>query len=213
MTIYTPGGMPISFPMRYAFTLLARLYPKYRPHKVLKIAEGMDAAPEAVAFLLAFVLFSLHLSPLIIFIIVVIVPAMGRYMQINSKYINILVSLGVLFSTIAKFGLASIGLAVFGWYSVSWQGLVAFLSARFLGGIINTLLEAQARNQRRLVSGVNYNEFDRCFIDAYRFCADKIGVTQDISASEEELESDRWYLIYIDYSQQNPTLFKVREFI
>ncbi|OUL18759.1 hypothetical protein BV372_33975 [Nostoc sp. T09] len=212
MTIYTPGGMPINVPMNYAFTLLARLYPKYRPHKVLKIAEGMDKAPEAVAYLLAFILFALRFSSAIIFISIFVIPAILRYKQIRSKYIDLVVNLGVIFSTIGHFGIISIGLAVFGYYSVGWQGLVAFLGARVLGGVINTILEAQEKNRIRVVAGVWYNEFDRCFVDAYRFCANKIGVTLDPSASEGEIESNRWKIFYIDYSQQNPILFKVKQF-
>ncbi len=37
-------------------TLLARLYPKYRPHKILNIAQGMDTSPEAVAYFLVSIL-------------------------------------------------------------------------------------------------------------------------------------------------------------
>ncbi|MGF1936106.1 MAG: hypothetical protein RM347_017250 [Nostoc sp. ChiQUE02] len=131
MTIYTPGVMPISFPMSYAFSLLARLYPKYRPHKVLKIAEGMDKAPEAIAYLLGFILFAVQISPIIIFINVLLFPAIMRGMHIRSKSIDYVVNLGVIFNSIGTFGIISIGLTVFGWYSVGWQGLVAFLCARF----------------------------------------------------------------------------------
>lgn len=212
MTIYTPGGMPISFPMNYAFTLLARLYPKYRPHKVLKIAQGMDKAPEAVAYSLAFILFALRLSPAILFISVLVVPGILRWMHIRSKYIDLVVNLGVIFSTIGKFGIISIGLTVFGYYSLGWQGLAAFFGARLLGGVINTILEAQEKNRIRALAGVRYNEFDRCFIDAYRFCANKIGVTIEPSVSEQEIESDQWQVVYTDYSQQNPVLFEMKEF-
>lgn len=212
MTIYTPGGMPISFPMNYAFTLLARLYPKYRPHKVLKIAQGMDKASEAVAYSLAFILFALRLSPAILFISVLVVPGILHWMHIRSKYIDLVVNLGVIFSTIGKFGIISIGLTVFGYYSLGWQGLAAFFGARLLGGVINTILEAQEKNRIRALAGVRYNEFDRCFIDAYRFCANKIGVTIEPSVSEQEIESDQWQIVYTDYSQQNPVLFEMKEF-
>ncbi|MEH1921615.1 hypothetical protein [Nostoc sp.] len=212
MTIYTPGGMPISFPMSYAFSLLARLYPKYRPHKVLKIAEGMDKAPEAIAYLLGFILFAVQISPIIIFINVLIFPAIMRVMHIRSKYIDYVVNLGVIFNSIGTFGIISIGLTVFGWYSVGWQGLVAFLCARFFGGFINSILEAQEKNRIRVLAKVNYNEFDRCFIDAYRFCANKIGVTIDLSVSQQELASNSWQIVYSDYSHQNPILFKMKDF-
>lgn len=212
MTIYTPGGMPINFPMNYAFTLLARLYPKYRPHKILKIAQGMDKAPEAVAYSLAFILFALRLSPTILFTSVLVVPGILRWMHIRSKYIALVVNLGVIFSTVGKFGIISIGLAMFGYYSLGWQGLTAFFGARLLGGFINTIIEAQEKNRIRALAGVWYNEFDRCFIDAYRFCAHKIGVTIDPFVSEQEIESHQWQIIYMDYSQQNPVLFEMKEF-
>ncbi|MHC5831062.1 MAG: hypothetical protein ACYT04_87660, partial [Nostoc sp.] len=90
-------------------------------------------------------------------------------------------NLGVIFNSIGTVGIISIGLTVFGWYSVGWQGLVAFFCARFFGGFVNIILEAQEKNRIRVLAKVNYNEFDRCFIDAYRFCANKIGVTLDLS--------------------------------
>lgn len=212
MTIYTPGGMPISFPMNYAFTLLARLYPKYRPHQVLKLAEGMDAAPEAIAYLVALVLFALRLSPLTIFIGVLFVRVIVLWMQIRSQYFAPIVSLGVVFSSIGKLGILSIGLAVLGWYLAGWQGLVALLCALLLGSSINTLLEAQARNRIRAMAGTSYSEFDRYFVDAYRFCATKLDVSLDLSTSPQELGSDRWQFVCEDYAQQNPTLFEMKKF-
>lgn len=212
MTIYTPGGMPINFPMNYAFTLLARLYPKYRPHKVLKIAQGMDKASEAVAYSLAFILFALRLPPVILFICVLVIPGILYWMHIRSKYIEPVVNLGVIFSTVGKFGIISIGLAVFGYYSLGWQGLAAFFGARLVGGFVNTIFETQEKIRIKALAGVWYNEFDRCFVDAYRFCANKIGVTTDPYVSEQEIENDRWQIVYVDYSEQNPILFEMKEF-
>lgn len=212
MTIYTPGSMPISFPMKYAFTLLARLYPTYRPHKVLKIADGMDCAPEAIAFILAAFLFSFKLNLAIIFISVVVLPSIIKLLHIRSKYNDLIVYLGVMFSYIGKLGILTFLLTVLGWFSVGWQGLLAFFIARFIGGFFNTFLEAREKNRIRDTWGININEFDRCFIDAYRFCAIKIGLTLDFSVSEEELESNRWQMIYLDYSTQDPLLFQVRDF-
>ncbi|HEY9615116.1 hypothetical protein [Allocoleopsis sp.] len=212
MTIYTPGSMPISFPMKYAFTLLDRLYPTYRPHKVLKIADGMDCAPEAIAFILAALLFLFKINFAIIFISVLVFPSLIKILHIRSNYNNFTVYSGVIFSYIGKLGLLTSLLTVLGWFSVGWQGLLAFFIARFIGGLVNTFLEAREKRKIRDASGIVINEFDRCFIDAYRFCANKIGLTLDYSISEEELESDRWQIIYLDYSTQDPLLFQARNF-
>jgi hypothetical protein len=214
MAIYTPRGMPISFPMSYAFTLLARLYPRYSPHRVLKIAEGLDKAPKAVAYLLAFTLFALRLQPVIIFAVVLVLPSILSWMQIKSRYIDLVVRLGILFNTFGQFGIISIGLAAFGWNSVGWKGLCAFLGARFVGGLVNTIFETQEKKRVQALTGIYRKdlEFDRCFIDAYRFCAEKMGVTLDISVSEQEIESGQWYAIEVDYSEKKPVLFEVRKF-
>jgi len=206
--------MPISFPMRYAFTLLARLYPKYRPHQVLKIADGMDKAPKTVAYILAFISFSLHLSPIIIFANTLVLPGILSWMQIRSRYFDFLVRLGVIFSTLGNFGIIWIGLVAFGWYSVGWKGLVAFLSARFVGDFINTIFEGQEKKRIQTLTGIYHKdlEFDRCFIDAYRFCAEKIGAPLDTSVSDQEIESQQWQFIKIDYSEQDPVLFERRKF-
>lgn len=214
MTIYTPSGMPISFSMRYAFTLLARLYPQYRPRKVLKIADGMDKAPTAVAYIMAFILFLFHLSPIIIFVGTLVLPGILSWMQIRSRYIDFVVRLGVIFSILGKFGILFLGLAVFGWYSVGLQGLLAFLGARFVAGFINIVLEAQEKKRIQTLTGTYHKdlEFDRSFIDAYRFCADKIGVISDISISEQEMDSQQWQVIQLDYSEEDPVIFKIKKF-
>jgi hypothetical protein len=209
MTIYTPFGMPISFPMDYAFTLLARLYPKYRPSKVLKIAEGMDKAPEAVACLLSFVVFSLNLSPIVLFISASVIPGIIYWMQVRSKFIELVVYLGIIFRMIGNFGIITIGLTLFGYYSSGWQGVAVFLSTRFLGLIvIYSFIDIQEIKRQVSLGGFKYNRYDMYFIDAYRFCANKIGVTLDLSVADQEIESDQWRAIYADYYQQNKILFE-----
>jgi hypothetical protein len=209
MTIYTPSGMPISFPMDYAFTLLARLYPKYRPSKVLKIAEGMDKAPGAVACLLSFVVFSLNLSPIVLFISASIIPGIIYWMQVRSKFIELVIYLGVIFRMIGNFGIITIGLTLFGYYSSGWQGVATFLVARFFGlVVISSFIDSQEIKRQAALGGFKYNQYDKYFIDAYRFCANKIGITSDPSISEREIENDQWRETYADYYQQNKVLFE-----
>jgi hypothetical protein len=110
MTIYTPSGMPIGYPMNYAFTLLARLYPTYSPTKILKIAQGMDKVPPLVSCTLALIMFLLHISPIIFFIIILIVPEIIYWMQLKGIYIGALIQIGVMFSILGKLGLFVISL-------------------------------------------------------------------------------------------------------
>ena len=210
MTIYTPTGMPINFSMDYAFTLLARLSPKYSAHRVLKIADGIDKAPESVAYLIGFITFPSYCSPIAIFILVLTLPSIIRLAGLNSKYVNEIVYLGVIFTSIGKLGLFTVSLFLLGWYSVGWHGLIAFLCARFIGSIISTNLESQERFRIHQLSGANYSEFDRCFIDAYRFCAKRVGVTLETELSNEELKSTIWQLMINDYAQKNPVLFEMK---
>ncbi len=214
MTIYTPTGMPISFPMDYAFTLLARLYPQYKPYRVLKIAEGMDKAHESVAYLLAFLLFSLHQKPVIIFAVILVLQGFFSWMKTRSKYIDLVVGLGVFFTTFGKLGIISIGLIIFGWHSVGLQGLLAFLCARFFGGVISIIFETQAKKRFQALTGKFDKdlEFNRSFIDAYRFCAQKMGVTLNISVSEQEIKNSDWTKIEIDYYKECPAIFEMRKF-
>jgi hypothetical protein len=212
MTIYTPVGRVVNFPMDYAFTLLARLYPKFRPHKVLKIADGMDQAPIAVAYLMGLIAFASHASWEVIFISSLVLPSAIRLAEIKSKYIDLVVYIGVIFSYVGRLGIITIGLAAFGWYSVGWQGLTSFLCGRLISGLISTIAETKEKKRMRKLSGIHYSEYDRCFIDAYRFCANKIGITLDISVSDEELESSNWEFVASDYARKEPVLFEVKKF-
>jgi len=219
MTIYTPSAMPIGFSMDYAFTLLARLYPKLSPSKVLRIVQGMDKVPVLVSRSLALVMFLLHLSPIIVFIISLIIPEIIYWMQLKGKYIGILVHLGVIFSIFGKLGLFTISLTVFGYYSSGLEGLAAFFGARLIGWlIIESFWESREterfasldRNRftKLMLLGVKCGIYERCFIHAYIFCAKRIGVTTDISISDQEIEKSDWQLVLTDYFRENKEIFK-----
>jgi hypothetical protein len=94
------------------------------------------------------------------------------------------------------------------------QGLLAFQGARFCGVLISTIFETQEKKRFQALTG-KYDkdlEFNRSFIDAYRFCAQKMGVTLDISVLEQEIENQDWQKIALDYYKECPALFTRREF-
>ncbi|MBD1864535.1 MULTISPECIES: hypothetical protein [Trichocoleus] len=213
MTIYTPGGRPIDIPTNYAFTLLARLYPRYYPHKVLKIAEAIAEIPVAVTYLLTSILFAVKAAPIVIFAGVLVTLVAFFLMQIHSKYISPIVTFGIIFNSIDKWRLSTHALVLLGWYSSGWKGPAAFTGAMLIAVLVKTILEAQEKSRIRAVEGARiYSKFERCFIDAYRFCANKAGITLDLNLSEEEIESNRWQIAYDNYRLKNPTLFEVKQF-
>ncbi len=219
MTIYTPCGMPVGFPMNYAFSLLARLYPTYSPSKVLKIAQGMDKIPLFVSYSAALTMFLFRVSPISIFIVSLVVPTIIYWMQLRGIYFGTLIHIGIMFSIFGKLGLFTISLTVFGYYSSGLQGLAAFWGARLIGFVIGFFLES--RETERIASldrnkftqlmflGFKSGIYERYFVHAYQFCAKKIGVTNDISLTEKEIEQSNWQLVCADYFRENKELLEI----
>ena len=101
-------------------------------------------------------------------------------------------SLGTLYSYISGFGLLLIILAVYGFLSVGWQGVVAFFVGKLVAGVINNAIGFW--NAKRIHSkiGTPLTISEINFFNAYRLHAAGLGKSTDMTVSEEELKEENW---------------------
>lgn len=198
MAIYTPRGLKIRLPINYAFALMARLNPNVDAFRVLKTTEGIESLPGAFAFLTGLLCFFLAVTPLkigiTVFIVTVLLGLMTRY---GFYVFPGIVQVGTIYSYLAGFGILLILLLVLGFLLAGWKGIVAFLIGRLLAGIVNGALNWHRAYYYHSVLGDAVTASEVNFINAYRLHASKLGVTTDISVSDDEMLQDNWYPAFV----------------
>ena len=193
MAIYTPRGLKIRLGVNHAFALMARLYPKVDAFKILKTTEGLESVPAMLAFIVGTASFYLGLNPYEIGLYVLIASVVGEMITTFGFFIIPgLPKLGTFYSYISGFGILLTVLAVYGFFSVGWQGVVAFFVGKFLAGIINSSIGFW--NVKRIHSkiGIPLTASEINFFNAYRLHASAIGKSTDITILDEELKEENW---------------------
>lgn len=205
MAIYTPRGLKIRLSPRIAFGLIARLYPKVTAFKILKTVEGIESLPTVVSFVTGLYCFATRLEPLKTGVAVFIGYLVATLINLRGLYfIPGLVSLGTLYSYVSGFGLLLIVLCVFGFLVAGWQSVLAFFVGKYLAWAIAQVIELIDTRRMYKLSGYPFTASEKYFFNAYRLHASKLGVTTDITVSEEEAEEDNWRTAFTDLATRWP---------
>ena len=193
MSIYTPRGLKIRIDVPYAFGLMARLYPKVTPFRVLKTTEGIESLPTMFAFIAGMIAFSIHLPPLQIALIVAALQLLGKLINVFGLFIVPgLVALGTLFSYISGYGIYLIIVIITGFVLGSWQAVLAFFIGKFAASIVGQVLEFWQTNRYHKLTGHPFTGSEVSFFNSYRLHASRLNVTTNIELKDEEMEKDHW---------------------
>lgn len=205
MPIVTPRGLKVRVEVPYAFGLMARLHPRVTPFRVLKTTEGIESIPGLVTFVVALVAFAYHLSPVKIGLAVLAAHVAGvAIAQLGLFMVPGLVGLATAFSYLAGYGLLFAVLVVAGYFATSWQGVLAYLVARAGGWLLSQPLEMLAARRALVSIGHPLTQSERSFFNAYRIHAARIGVTTDLSLSDEELAESHWEPVLLAFAREWP---------
>jgi hypothetical protein len=206
MAVFTPRGLKISLDVDYCFALLARLYPKISPFKVLKMAEGLESIPGFLAVLTGLICFILHVEPLKIGFWVGGITIIGYLITVTGFYIIPgLPSLSAVYSNFTGFGIFYILLSVIGFFLVGWKGVLAFFIGRVIAGALNTIYGHMRFLRVHNETGLYLSGSERNFINAYRIYASKIGASTNVEVSENELNEQNWKTAFDSYMTQCPS--------
>ncbi len=209
MAIFTPRGLKIRLPFNYAFALIARLYPKIDAFKVLKTTEGLESIPSLIIFVVGLICFYLRLSPFEIGVYVFVASIAGFLIILFGLYIIPgLDYLGTFYSYISGFGILLILLAVYGFITVGWQGVLIFFIARFLSGIVKMVMEMMQVKKNHSKIGLALTLSETNFLNAYRLHASKLGKTTNITVSDEELKEENWKPVFEDLATKWPEVVR-----
>ncbi|MCC5848737.1 MAG: hypothetical protein JJU29_11650 [Verrucomicrobia bacterium] len=209
MAIYTPRGLKIRLSKDYAFALMARLYPRVDAFRVLQITEEVINMAAVMTYISGIVVFTMRLDPLMITVVVGgtnFAFKMAHLFGLFIPPITLILPLSRVYSWVSGYGVFLIGIPVFGFFTVGWKGVVAFIVGRIVAsvfaGVINYKFTKIVFNK----TGVFLTASERSFFHAYRLVADRVGVTRSLEVTDDEMDPDNWGEVFDDLMMKWPVV-------
>ena len=209
MAIYTPRGLKIRLGQAYAFALMARLFPRVDAFRVLQLTEEVENMASLATFIAGIVAFAMRLDPLMIAVVVGVTSfafKMGHLLGLFIPPFKLILPLSRVYSWVAGYGLFLIALLVFGFFTVGWKGVVAYVVGRIaasaLAGAIDFAYAKVVFNK----TGFFLTASERSFFHAYRLTADRVGATRSLEVTDEEMEPENWEEVFTDLMVKWPVV-------
>jgi len=207
MAIFTPRGLKIRLPVNYTFGLLARLYPEVDAFKVLKTVEGIEYISYLITMSSALLSFYFHLNLMEIGLVVFITSIISFILSMKSLLlIKIFHTIATLFSYIAGFGLVTILIVLYGYFTVGIEGVGIFLLARFLAGLIKLPISSKLATYHKDLGYLEDPEV--YFIYAYKIWASKLAKSSEVILDKKELETENWSPVLNDLATKWPEVVR-----
>jgi len=209
MALFTPRGLKLRLPIRYAFTLMARVYPQRDPFRILQLTEEIDNLASLAGFTAAFAAFYLRLEPISIGLFVFAFVSVFRLVHLLGLFIppfTFFLPVSRVYSFVSGYGILLVGLMVFGFVRSGWKGVLAFAVGRTASTLVFGLIELAYGRYLFQKIGLAVTSSERSFFHAYRLEANRFGASTDLNVSEAELASDKWELVLRDLSVKWPVV-------
>ena len=233
--IQTPRRFAIFIPRDYAFALMHRIFPFVEAFRVLQDTQGLIRTHSATAFLTGVVCFVLRCSPIEIAAWTIGIPLAFlalRYYGILCRPLSLWAL--VLFSQLTGYGLFFLLIIIFGLIFVGIWEVVAFFVARLVLEVITIILD-QVRGRifvRRFRFDFGESEaYDKIehllpvkdkffmprrpyhfyalgfdFFHVFQYHASRIGVSQSLEVSANELDESNWEPTWSEFALKWPEL-------
>jgi hypothetical protein len=207
MALFTPRGLKVRIATPYAFALMARVYPRIDAFRVLQLTEEVENLPKLAGFIAGVVVFALRLPPLQIVVVVFIAVAVFRLVHLFGLFIpplTLFLPLSRIYSVVSGYGVLLVALLVFGFFTVGWRGVLAFLVARACCDLLFGVIEfAWSRRAHRMI-GFPFTASERSFFHAFRLAANRLGVSTDLHVPDEQLHRSHWEHVFSDLAVKWP---------
>jgi len=203
--IYTPRGLKIRLEVEYGFALMKRLYPEVDAFKILKTTEGLELLPSAVTFIAIIIAFIMRLE----IVQIATISFLSYFLSYMITFWGLFIipglpTFGTLYSYISGYGVAFIIIVITGYVMKGLYGIIAFIIGRILAGIICSAIEAFEAKRMHNKFGITLMGSEKNFINAYRLHANKLGITTDVSATDEEMLEENWIDCFKDLAKKYP---------
>jgi hypothetical protein len=208
MAIYTPRGLKIRITVPEAFALMSRLYPKVDAFRVLKVTEGMQTTSGAMTLIAAIVSFSIPLDPMQIGLVTFLTYTLSASLLARGVVFSPALRIGIIYSYFSGFGIAFAGLVIYGYLTTGIHGLIGYAIGKFLAHVANLAIEFFFSLELKDKAGIVMTTSELYFINAYRWLAQQLGVTTDITLKDSELEQKNWLACYTDLVRKWPEVVK-----
>jgi hypothetical protein len=209
LALFTPRGLKIRLPRKYAFALIARLYPKTDAFRVLQLTEEVDNLPSLARFVATLIAFSLRLEPLQIAIVVLAADALFRIVHLVGLFIppfTLLLPLSRVYSFIAGRGILLTVLGVSGFIFTGWQGVAAYVAAWLISNVLWVFIELAWGMRLVQKSGRSVTASERSFFHAFRLEANRLGAATNLDVSEDELRTEHWAPVFVELGMKWPVV-------
>lgn len=205
MAIFTPRGLKVRLPIDFAFALIARLYPKYDAFKVLRITEAIELMPKALSAVAGIICFLMGLEWTVIAGVVFVTTFLAHLLNITGLiFLRSLIHFSKLYSLISGYGIVLIGIIALGYFTVGWEGIVAFFAAKWAAGLLAGLLNNIQSKKFHKATGLAVTASERHFFYAYQFYAKNLGIDANLEVDDDELEESNWQPVFMDLAKKWP---------
>lgn len=204
LAFYSPRGLKIRFDVQYAFSLLARLYPKRSPEAVLATAEALVDLPGShwnALFLLALLSGA---RPWAVIGFSVLGSIWGTaVVELGLFIIPGAVTLAGIWSRIPWL-VRVLGVPILATVVGGWTALVAWVGAYVLAGSVHYVVSHLFTRWRQKGTGLIATFSETAFLNAFRLHASSLGVSTDIVLSDKEADGIDWSLVAGHYAANYP---------
>ena len=207
MAVFTPRGLKLRLPTPYAFALIARVYPKTDAFRVLQTTEAVENLGALATILSALAAFSLRLTPVQIGIVVFAAVSVMRVVHLLGLFIppvTLLLPVSRVYGVLRGYGVLLIGLLAFGLFQTGWAGVAGFVVGRLVSGAVFWIVEWQYSSHVHRKTGIYVSPSERSFFNAYRLEAKRLGVSTDITVTDDELATANWGASFEDLASKWP---------
>jgi hypothetical protein len=207
MAIFTPRGLKIRVSLPYAFALMARLFPRIDAFRVLQLTEEVENLISLATFIAGISVFAARLSPISVAVVIGVTCFGFKMSHLFGLFVppfKLLLPLSRVYSWFSGWGIFLVGLLVFGFFMVGWQGVVAFIVARIAAGWLAGAIDMAYSKYIFKKTGLAVTASERSFFHAYRLLADQLGISRSIEVSEEEMQPDNWQRVFTDLKVKWP---------
>lgn len=209
MALFTPRGLKLRLPTAYAFALMARVYPHTDAFRILQLTEEVENLGALAAFLSGIVGFGLRLEPVQVGILVFVAGSVFNLIHLRGLFtrpVILLLSISRIYSFLSGYGALLIGLLIFGFFMVGWEGVLAFVGGRAVGGIVFSIIEFVRNKYFFNSTGIFISKSERSFLHAYRIEATRLGASTDLEVSDDELMPANWGEVFHDLETKWPVV-------
>ena len=207
MAVFTPRGLKLRLSTPYAFALIARVFPKVDAFRVLQTTEAVENLTRLAIFLSAIVAFSLSMAPVQIGVLVFAVASAMHIVHLRGLFLTpilLLLPVSRVYGFLSGYGVLFIGLLAFGFIQTGWEGIAGFLVGRLASGAVFGVVGWYYTRYVHKEGGFIYTASERSFFHAYRIEAARLGISTDLTVSDDELRPENWKPVFDDLAAQWP---------